>query len=259
MKKIKIKNLVSLVLLVSIILLTCVFFIYQAKKSLFSTSPTKVVSPSEPNINTSQIPKEVPKNRFSSEVFSSELVVEEWTEISRDSYWDRTELFASGNPWKFPPIKFSYPSNWHFRCCDGMDFNTLNTIFPVDSEGKSYEVAPSIRIIQIGLAGCPHIVGNCSLEKIMELDSKETYERRIKNLPENSKVLPKTFLRGINKYVFSYSHTVPREEKSAGYEALLFEVEDELVEVQFVRPGLIDAEMKEKFLSSIQYDRSFKE
>ncbi|MEI9966988.1 MAG: hypothetical protein WDN67_05215 [Candidatus Moraniibacteriota bacterium] len=134
-------------------------------------------------------------------------------------------------------------------------YSLQNSVTPIKDSGQSYENPPIFRITQIALAGCKEDKRDCSIEEIVALNSKETFERTTKYLPKGAKILPKKYLKGLDKYAFSYSHTVSRDGRSVSYETHTIELEGHVVEFQFVRPELLDKETRDRFLDSIQYDK----
>ena len=69
-------------------------------------------------------------------------ISDKWTLVSRENFWDNPKIFANRN-YNFPNIKFSYPDNWEFQCCNDMDYASTHIIYSSKDRNKSL---PYIRI-----------------------------------------------------------------------------------------------------------------
>lgn len=175
-----------------------------------------------------------------------------WVEVTTENFWNRSDLFAKTAtlPYHFAPIKFSYPSNWKFSCCWGMDHAEGHNIIPVDSVGKYIEGSPTVSILIHGLAGCPAVIDRCSLDEQIRLTPSQKYQRMVSNLPENAKVLPKRYLPGLKKNAFAYEYS--RFDPPIQYESYVFTIDDEVVEVEFKRVEKLERNFIDAFLNEIR-------
>jgi hypothetical protein len=191
----------------------------------------------------------VPNNKPSDNMENKNKVeiADNWTLVSHYNFWNNPEKFKTPNKNRFPGIKFSYPENWEFRCCNDMDFVSTHTIY---SSKDRDTTLPFIRISNIGLTGCPKAQDTCSIDKTIKLTADEKFSRLIDAVSKD-KVSPKIELKKLKTYAFVYEKTEKNGKFSKAY---LINLPDGVVEIDFINYELLDEKFIENFLNRIEFE-----
>lgn len=169
-----------------------------------------------------------------------------WTLVSHYNFWNNPNVFKR-SPYNFPNIKFSYPENWDFRCCNDMDFVSTHIIY---SSKDRDTTLPFIRISNIGLNGCPKSQNTCSIDKTIRLTADEKFSRLVSAI-SSDKALPKLELKNLKTNAFVYKKLETNNMPSRGY---LINLGNRVIEVDFVNYELLDEKFIENFLNRIEFE-----
>lgn len=169
-----------------------------------------------------------------------------WTLVSHYNFWNNPEKFKTPNKNRFPDINFFYPENWEFRCCGDMGHASENFINPPNRDKSS----PYIRITTFVLRGCQNSRENCSLDEQISITAKEKFNR-LKSSVLSNKVLQEKKLDKLNTSAFVYK----KSEKDGKFSmAYLINLEDDVIQIDFVNYELLDEKFIENFLNRIEFE-----
>ena len=173
-------------------------------------------------------------------------IFDKWTLVSRENFWDNPKIFANRN-YNFPNIKFSYPDNWEFQCCNDMDYASTHIIYSSKDRNKSL---PYIRITDYVLSGCLNSQSDCSLGEIAKITADEKFNQLTSVIPARD-VLPKAKLNNLNTTAFVYKKSEENNKVSKGY---LINLKNDVIGIDFIDYELLENTFIEKFLNQISFE-----
>jgi hypothetical protein len=173
-------------------------------------------------------------------------VSDNWTLVSHDNFWNNPKFFAHPN-YKFPNIKFSYPDNWKFACCNDMDFGSAHTIYSKDNDTS----LPYIKITNYELSGCPNEEETCPIDKTIKITADQKYKILTSSI-SSSNILSKLKLESLNTYAFAYNETEISDKNSRSY---VINLGSAVIKVAFVNYELLDNNFIEDFLNRISFEK----
>jgi hypothetical protein len=170
----------------------------------------------------------------------------DWTLVSHENFWNNPALFANQN-YKFPPIKFSYPKSWEFKCCGDADFGSEHFI---NSSKTGDASAPYIRIINHSLRVCIDPQEKCSIDKTITLSAYDKFERLTADMHPDQ-VLPRLKLKSLGVTAFVYKK-IEKDNKFSKEYLVIFG--RDIFEIDFVNYESLPDSFIDDFLDHILAD-----
>lgn len=169
-----------------------------------------------------------------------------WTLVSHENFWNNPNIFQNPS-YKFPNIKFSYPDNWKFACCNDMDYASTHIIY--SSENNSS--LPYIKITDYALRGCNGSETQCSLDKIVNISADKKYKMLTSSV-ESDKILPNFKIDSLNLNSFVYNKTEQENKKSREY---LLDLGNAVAGIEFINYELLNEDFISNFLNRIYFEK----
>lgn len=171
-----------------------------------------------------------------------------WKEVNHTNFWGHPDLFATPD-YKFASIKFSYPDNWKFNCCNDMGHGSSHIIFSSQNQDASL---PYIRIMDHALSGCPDVSKSCGLDQTVNKTPSEKFDDLTQTIPDNAQILPRLSLSNLDTDAFVYT-TIDKDGKSVK-SFIINTTDDVVVEISFVNYELLEEGFIDSFLEKIEQD-----
>ena len=160
------------------------------------------------------------------------FVPNEWKEVNHTNFWGHPDLFATPD-YKFPNIKFSYPANWKFGCCNDMGHGSGHIIFSSQDYDK---MLPYIIIMDYVLFGCPDWNKSCGLLENIIKSPKEKFDDLTKQIPNDAQIGSKLALNNLDTDAFVYKTT---DKNGRSIKSFIINTTDGVVEISFVNYPLL--------------------
>lgn len=173
-------------------------------------------------------------------------ISDNWTLVSHYNFWNNPNVFKT-TPYNFANIKFSYPENWEFQCCNDMDHASTHTIYSSKNRDKSL---PYIQITDYVLSGCPISQKKCSMDKLIKISASEKFNQLISDIPKTS-ILPKIKLNNLNDTAFVFNKS---EEDGKISKSYLINPGNDVIEIDFVNYEILGDKFIDNFLNRISPD-----
>ncbi len=170
---------------------------------------------------------------------------EEWREVNHANFWGQPNLFANPD-YKFANIKFSYPDNWKFSCCNDREEGSTHIIYSSLNLDTSL---PYIKIMDFALSGCPDVNKSCSIDETVKKIPEEKFNDLIQTIPNDAQILPKLSLNNLNSDAFVY---VTTDNEGRGIKSFIIKTADDVIEISFVNHKLLESEFINIFLDKIE-------